>query len=527
MRVGIAQIDSRVGDFRANAARILAAAEIAARDGAELIVFPEMVVTGYPPRDLLLDPDFVSAAADTTAEIARKSAHLPPLVLGSVVRSSLATPEHPGLWDAALVIEGGNVTYSSAKRLLPAYDVFHETRWFVPGTSFDLVEIAGRRIGLLVCEDLWSAGYQLSPGSELERRGAELLICISASPYRRKIQAQRQRHARCRNVPVVYVNASGAQDELVFDGGSFVMASGALVAELPRFDEIVQVVDTEGPSLDSRENEDDLALDFAALVHGVRGFAAKNGLARAFLGLSGGVDSALVACVASEALGPAHVTALAIPSRYTHASSTESARELARALGIELLVHPLEPLHAAAESDLAEVMGEPDSLVRENVQARLRALILMAHVNRHGGLLLNTSNKTELALGYGTLYGDMAGTLAVIGDVTKPDVYALAQTRRLLIPEHVLTRAPSAELRPDQVDPFDYDRVAPIAEALVTGAPLPADADPMQVDRVRHLLRIAEHKRWQAGIVLKLRERAFGTGRLLPVTHAWRGLHRV
>lgn len=520
MRVGIGQIDTRIGDFGGNARRIVRACQIASEAGAELCVFPELVVTGYPPRDLLCDPAFVDAAQAAVAEVAEATRALVPLVLGCVLPSGRETPGHPGLFDAALLLEGGEVRHRVAKRLLPAFDVFHEPRWFVPGPPSEPVELGGRKLGLLVCEDLWDEGYPLSPGAELEAAGAELLVCISASPYRVGVLERRLGHARRRRVPVVYVNACGANDELIFDGGSFVTRDGQLVTCLPRFAESVTVVDTGAPP-EEVETQPVEHETFQALVLGVRGFARKNGLGRAFLGLSGGIDSSLVACIAKEALGAERVTAVAMPSRHSDLRSTQCAEQLASALGIELVVQPIESLHAALEHDLAALIGERDSLVAENLQARLRAMILMAHVNRRGGVLLNTSNKTELALGYGTLYGDMAGTLAVIGDVTKPDVYRLARHYdggRGLIPAFVFERAPSAELSPDQVDPFDYARVSPILEALVTGSPLPPGTPPEEAAQLASQLRAAEHKRWQAGLVLKLSEKSFGTGRMLPVT---------
>jgi NAD+ synthase (glutamine-hydrolysing) len=335
----------------------------------------------------------------------------------------------------------------------------------------------------------------------------------------------------------------GAQDELIFDGGSFVIgASGQLIEALPRFEEAIAVVDIDAiagaTALDSMADDADDRDTFApmpaaeelfrALSLGVRDFARKNGVRRAYIGLSGGVDSALVACIAADALGPEAVTAVAMPSRHTDPRSTESARELAAALGIGFEVASIDPLHKAFEEALAPVLagappGDAEDTTLENVQARIRAIVLMAYLNRRGGVLLNTSNKTELALGYGTLYGDMAGTLSVIGDLTKTDVYAVARwfaRERGAIPTFILDRPPTAELRPDQVDPFDYDAAAPLAEALILGAPPPPGSDPSEIARFRRLIRGAEHKRWQAGIVLKVTERAFGTGRMMPVTRS-------
>jgi len=324
---------------------------------------------------------------------------------------------------------------------------------------------------------------------------------------------QRIYHARRPACPVVYVNLCGADDELIFDGQSFFLDSdGHLLARLAAFEEEVHVVDlgpapagtaapTAGPDLDPEEEL------FRALVLGVRDFVEKNRLRHAFLGLSGGIDSAVVAIIAAEALGPERVTAVAIPSRYSDPRSTADARELAAALGIGFEVMELETLHAAAETVLAGLLA--GGTTAENIQARLRGMILMAFVNHHGGLLLNTSNKTELALGYSTLYGDMAGGLSPLGDVTKPQVMALAHwldVHHSPIPSFVLARPPSAELRPDQVDPFDYPTIAPEMEQLV------------EKNRSDAALRRSEHKRWQMGVILKVSAKSFGTGRWMPIT---------
>ncbi len=513
MRVGLAQIDCWVGDLEGNVGRCVAAAERAAEDGAELVVLPEMAVTGYPPKDLLFDESFVDAALDATEDLAERLDGAPPVVVGTVARSASRPPRHPGLYNVAAVLEEGRVRATIAKRLLPAYDVFLEPRWFLPGGPQEPVEIAGRRVGLLVCEDLWDEGYPVHPPAALRDAGAELLVCLAALPYRRGNAGARLRHARRAGLPLVHLSAVGAQDELIFDGRSFAMdAGGEVVAELPAFEEAVEVVEVptlrtttrdEGPP-DDGTDLDDLR---DALVLGIRGFVEKNRLGPAFLGLSGGVDSALVARLAAEALGPDRVRAVALPSRHTDPASTSAARDLAATLGIALDVVSLESLHEAAEESLAKVVdASPEGrLADENVQARLRMVVLMAHVNRHRGFLLNTSNKTEISLGYGTLYGDLAGALAPIADLTKLDVVALA--RHLGgIPEFVLERPPTAELSPGQVDPFDYAVEAPRLEGLVRS------------HRSDTFLRRSEHKRGQFGVILKVSETAFGSGRLVPIT---------
>ena len=524
MKVGLAQIDCWVGDLEGNVARCTAAVEEAAGGGAELVVLPELAVTGYPPRDLLLDDSFVEAAIEATSDLAERVQGAPPVVVGTVARAPHRPPRHPGLHNVVAVLQGGQVGGAIAKRLLPAYDVFHEPRWFLPGEARGPLEVGGRRVGLLVCEDLWDEGYPVHPPGELRAAGAELLVCSAALPFRAGRAEARLGHARRAGLPVVHVSAVGAQDELIFDGRSFATdADGELVAQLPAFREAVEVVDVPliprgAPPSESSTNGgggsigrrpatcplDDL---HDALVLGIRGFVEKNRLGRAFLGLSGGIDSALVARLAADALGPERVGALAIPSRHTDPASTEAAHQIASSLGIELVVIPLESLHRAAGEALGAVLdGSAEGrLADENLQARLRMVVLMAHVNRHGGFLLNTSNKTEISLGYGTLYGDLAGALAPIADLTKLDVVALA--RHLGgIPPFVLERPPTAELAPGQVDPFDYAREAPRLETLI------------QSHRSDAALRRSEHKRGQFGVVLKVSETAFGSGRLVPIT---------
>ncbi len=510
MKVALAQINPCVGDLENNVERCWQAIQQARRHQADLVVLPEMVIPGYPPRDILFDPGFCQAVFEATADLARRAAGGPPVVVGSLAPANYCPPQHPGLYNAALLLTGGKSQLVAAKRLLPAYDVFFEPRWFIPGPPLPPVAIAGRRVGFLVCEDLWDEGYNLHPPAELLAAGAELLVCISASPYRQQVMARRLRHARRHNCPLLYVNLCGATDELIFDGRSFALnRQGELTAQLAAFEEAVQVVDLppaepKAMTPESLADEEEL---FRALVLGARDFARKNGLERAFVGLSGGVDSAVVAVIAAQALGAKRVTGVAIPSRYSDPRSTECARQLAGALGIGFEVVALEPLHAAAESTLGDLLAA--GTTAENAQARLRAMILMSFVNRYGGMLLNTSNKTELALGYATLYGDMAGALCPIADVTKPQVVALAHwinATQQVIPAFTLERPPSAELRPNQVDPFDYPKVAPAMEQLV------------RQHGSNPALRRSEHKRWQMGVVLKVSEKAFGTGRLMPIT---------
>jgi NAD+ synthase (glutamine-hydrolysing) len=517
MRIALAQINPCVGDLESNVERCLTALRTARRQDAALVVLPEMAVPGSPPRDILFDPSFVEAVGEATRDLARRAAGGPPTVVGTLMASGRRLPRHPGLYNAAVLLRGGELQLAAAKQLLPTDDVFFEPRWFVPGPSLTPTTIAGKSVGFLVGSDLNDGGYEIDPPAELVAGGAELLVCIAASPYHRQVMAQRLSRACRHKSTLAYVNLCGGSDELIYDGQSFVVdEEGHVIAQLAGFEEEVRVLDLGNDAPDRRllETGSAASLDresegeiYQALVLGVRDFARKNRLDRAFLGLSGGVDSAVVAAIAAEGLGPDRVTAIAIPSRYTDPRSTTCAQELAQALGIHFEVVALERLHAAAEETLEHLLEE--STTAENIQARLRAMILMSFVNRYGGVLLNTSNKTESALGYGTLYGDMAGTLCPIADLTKPQVYALAhwiQSSRGVIPQHTLDRPPSAELRPDQVDPFDYDEVAPAMEHLV------------RENRSDLALRRSEHKRWQMGVVLKVSQKSFGSGRMIPIT---------
>jgi NAD+ synthetase len=386
--------------------------------------------------------------------------------------------------------------------------VFHEPRWFAPGPSLPPVSVAGKQVGVLFGDDLGDEKGENSPAGDLKSAGADLLVCLAASPYTHSILEQRLALARRPGLPLLYANLCGGSDDLIYDGRSFgVSAEGDALFQMAGFREDLRVVEAGGGSpagWTAASPEEEL---FQALALGVRDFMDKNRLERAFLGLSGGVDSALVAVLAAEALGPGRVTAVSIPSRYTDPRSVESARALCQALGVRFEVVELEPLHRAAESTLGDLLAEGTGA--ENVQVRLRAVILMAFVNRYGGLLLNTTNKTELSVGYITLYGDMAGMLCPIGDLTKPEVVRLARwyrEKRGAIPDFILERPPSAELRPGQVDPFDYAKVSPELERLVQG------------NQSNEAIHRAEYKRRQMGVILKVSEKAFGSGRMMPIT---------
>ena len=507
MRIGLAQIGSITGDLEGNVDRCVVAAQTAAAGNAELIVLPAMAVPGLMPRDILLDPSFIEAVGKATADLARRTRNLGPIIVGTIVPSGRVVPGHPGLLRVAVVLDKGEVTAAVGQQNLASKDVFFDTRWFVPGGASEPLDIAGRKVGVMLDNDLLADNAE-TPAAHLVGRSADLLICLAASPYRRGVNSLRVDRASATGIPTLFVNACAAADELIFDGGSFICRrGGALSVQLAHCREEIRVIDCDrgvGGAIQDRVWEDEV---WEALKLGVRAFVDGNNLDRVVLGLSGGIDSALAAVLACESLGADKITAIAIPSRFTDEHSTTSARQLAETLGMSFEVIELGSLHRAAESVLGALVEE--GVGAENVQARLRMLIMTAWVNKNGGLLLNTSNKTELSLGYGTLHGDLAGSLSPLGDLTKPEVYQLARwVNRTgdVIPSFILDRPPTAELKENQVDPFDYERLAPPLEAMVQG------------HQSNEAMRRAEHKRQHHGVILKVSVKAFGSGRLVPIT---------
>jgi NAD+ synthase (glutamine-hydrolysing) len=558
VRLALCQIDTTVGDFAGNAVRILDGLSRAEKVDADLAVFPELAICGYPPRDLLERPSFAREAARSLAFLARR-ARRTALLVGTIApnRSRVGKPFH----NVSALLEGGRVRVLAKKTLLPTYDVFDEGRWFEPGDGCVVLPFRGERLGLPVCEDLWNDKdfwrerrlYRDDPGEALLRRGATLVVAISASPFsegkphlRRRMLA---RYARDGRVPVAHLNLVGGNDELVFDGGSMVLdGRGRVAARAALFEEDFVVADIvrDGrgvarvvpvPGDQARDLADDADGDpleslRRALVLGIRDYASKCGFKTAVLGLSGGIDSALVAALAVEALGKGNVTGLAMPSPYSSEGSIADARDLARNLAIRFDVLPIGPLFEGARRTLAPLFkGLPEDVTEENVQSRLRGLLVMAVSNKKGPLVLTTGNKSELAVGYCTLYGDMCGGLAPISDLPKMRVYALARhlnarAGRPLIPEASLVKAPSAELRPGQTDQDSlppYPRLDAILESLVernlsveaaarrTGAPLAL------VKKIARQVDRAEYKRNQAAPGLKVSAKAFGSGRRIPI----------
>ena len=542
MRIALVQVNTVVGDTDGNAGRILDAVRRAAGQRAELVVFHEMSVSGYPPQDLVERPAFVAQCERALGRIVAESARHPGL--GIVVGAPMPSPGQTGkgVANAALLIADGAVLHRQDKLLLPTYDVFDEARYFEPGAAATPVRFGGETLGISICEDAWNdpalfprQPYRVDPIAMLAQQGATILINISASPFTAGKEAFRaeliRSHARRHRLPFVFVNQTGGNDELVFDGCSlWVDGAGAVRAALPAFQEALQVVDTAAPGAGvAYQPMDEDAGIRRALVLGTRDYFAKCGFSRAVVGLSGGVDSALTLCIAAEALGADNVLAVALPSPYSSRESLEDARALALALGVRLDEVAIGGLMQAYDGALAGVFaGRAPDVTEENIQARIRGNILMAISNKFGHLVLSTGNKSELAVGYCTLYGDMSGGLAVISDVPKTTVYrlcALYNAERSVIPRSIIEKAPSAELRPGQKD-SDSLPPYPVLDAILDlhieegagGAEIVARGfDAATVAWVVGAVRRSEYKRKQAAPGLKVTSKAFGAGRRFPI----------
>ncbi len=535
VRVALGQIDTTVGDLAGNVDRMSEAAAHATTAGADVVCFPELAVTGYPPEDLVLRPEFVRDNLAALQELARRTADGCAVLTGFVDRSST------GLHNAAALLREGSVEGSYHKIKLPNYGVFDERRYFVPGNASRSVRVASSELGLSVCEDAWAPG---PPFDAYASRGVPIVLNINGSPYHRHKRDERLEICRARAAEtgawIVYVNAVGGQDELVFDGGSMVVSpDGELAHHLAAFEEDLLVVEIDGRSSSAGEREpwpEGPADVYGALLVGLRDYVRKNGFREVVLGLSGGVDSALVATLAADALGPQAVRALAMPSPYSSAESVEDALEVARRLGIRIDEVRIDDTFKAYLSALEELFrGTEEGIAEENLQARIRGNLLMALSNRFGSIVLATGNKSEMAVGYSTLYGDLAGGFAPIKDVPKTLVYELVRWRNGRpgtppIPPRVIDKPPSAELRPGQRDTDSlppYEVLDPIVEAYVEEDRSPEDivaagADPALVERVVTMIDRAEYKRRQAPPGIKITPKAFGRDRRLPITNRYR-----
>lgn len=524
MRVALAQIDPTVGDLAGNRALILDRLEEAKKAGADLAVFPELAVTGYPPEDLLLRPGFVRAAEESLEQIAQAAQGIVAIVGAPHADSGL-------LYNIAAVCADGEVKARVRKQLLPNYGVFDEVRYFAPGNDLAPLDVGGTSVGVTVCEDMWQPG---PPTSELARLGARLLVNISASPFDVGKEHTREEMFRARardnNVFVAFCNTVGGQDELLFDGHSAVIDNtGEVIARAAGFEEALLVVD-----LDAKAEivpfADELEQMRRALVLGLRDYVSKNGFTEVLVGLSGGIDSALVAALAVEALGADRVHCVSMPSRFSSEGTRGDARSLAEGLGCYFREIAIEPMVETYVEALApSFTGRDPDLTEENLQARIRGTLLMALSNKFGWLLVATGNKSELSVGYATLYGDMAGGFALLKDVYKTDVFRLAKHVQV-IPQSIIERAPSAELRADQLDEDSlppYAALDEVLEAYVeedrTLEELSADGfDPDVVARAVALIDRAEYKRRQAPPGVRLRPKAFGRDRRTPITNRWR-----
>jgi len=539
MRIAIAQINTTTGDIAGNCARIVAGWRRAKAEGADLFVAPELAVIGYPPRDLLLRDGVVRAVEKATEALALEGAGGPPAVVGTVVRNCSETG--PALCNAAAFLRDGRIERVYVKRLLPTYDVFDERRYFAPGDETVVVEVAGKRVGLLICEDLWGADpidgrklYDADPPGDLMKAGLDVAIGISASPYHGGKDSHRRdlfAAEACRmGVPLVSAHQVGGNDDVLFDGRSRVFdARGQVVSCLAAFEEDFEVVDlaaTEPMTLTDPPGEAEETR--RALVMGLRDYGSKVGMTTGLVGLSGGVDSAVVACLAADAFGAKNVLGVSMPGPFTSDASKIDARGLAENLGMDLMEISIQKPYEAALSALGPVFeGRAFDVTEENLQARMRGTYLMALSNKFGHLVLSTGNKSEVAVGYCTLYGDMNGGLAVLSDVWKMMVYAIARgyVDRGVIPERTVTRPPSAELAPDQTDqdslpPYDVldrilesriERGASLSEIVATGE------DAAVVERVLRMVERNEYKRRQMAPGLKVTPTAFGVGWRMPI----------
>jgi NAD+ synthase (glutamine-hydrolysing) len=540
VKIALAQIDTTVGDFEGNLGRLVEYAGYARDRGADLVVFPELALCGYPPRDLAENPGFLERSESALEQLAHL---LPPITaLVGYVRRSRAVQGKPAA-DAAALIEGGQVVADYAKILLPFYDVFDESRYFEPGRSVCVRTFRGRRVGITICEDVWNDKhfwknrlYTRDPVEECVAAGANLLLNIASSPYNtEKIQLRHdmlKTIATRRGIPVVYVNQVGGNDQLVFDGSSLAFnARGELAARARSFAEDLVIFDTDDGTREIHAAPESTVEEiYQALCLGVRDYVHKCGFRKALVGLSGGIDSSLVATIAADALGPANVLGVSMPAPYSSPGSIRDAETLARNLGIEFRVIPITPVFESYLETLDPAFeGQPRDVTEENIQARIRGNILMALSNKFGSLLLTTGNKSELAVGYCTLYGDMAGGLAAIADVPKTTVYALARyvnRSAERIPQASLDKPPSAELRPDQTDQDTlppYEVLDAILKSYIEDN-LGADEiaarqglDPALVRETVRRVNAAEYKRQQAPPTLKVTAKAFGMGRRYPI----------
>lgn len=540
MKIAIAQINLHIGNFSGNLARMRSAIAEAKAQGADLVLLPELSTVGYPPRDFLEFQDFI-AQAEGVVESLKADAQGIAVVLGSVTVNPV--PEGKDLYNSAYFLADGEVLAVQHKTLLPTYDIFDEYRYFEPAHEWKIVEYKGQRIALTICEDIWNVGnenplYKVCPMDELIGQQPDFMLNLSASPFsfdhaKDRVHVLRANVERY-DLPIFYTNIAGAQTEVIFDGGSLVMSpNGEVYDELPYFEECIrtyELADVQACKAPKGEQpRDKMTLIHDAIVMGLRDYFGKLGFKSTILGLSGGIDSAVVAVLAARALGPDNVRCILMPSQFSSDHSVNDARQLAENLGAQYDIIPIESIYESYQEALRpHFWGKDFNITEENLQARTRGMLLMAFSNKFGNILLNTSNKSEMAVGYGTLYGDMCGGLSVIGDLYKTEVFELARFMNKdgeVIPENIITKPPSAELRPDQKDSDSLPDYAILDEVLfqyIEKRKGPKEIiaqgfDEALVRRILRLVNINEFKRYQTAPVLRVSNKAFGMGRRLPI----------
>jgi NAD+ synthase (glutamine-hydrolysing) len=534
LKIALAQKNFTVGDLAGNAEKIINTIKSAKKEHADIVLFPELALCGYPPLDLVLENDFINKNKDKIEEIAKHTESIVAIV--GYVRQ-----HNNKLWNAVAVMQDGKIIENVHKINLPTYDVFDELRYFNYINDPQPVDVVIKdnkyKLGIEICEDLWDDRYETKVTKLLAERGADIILNASASPFR--VNKIKQRIALVREkiqenkIPFVYTNLIGGQDELIFDGNSFAIdANGDFAAFMPPSQEALAFCTFKNGIAETKLSEPEpiLMQDLhAALLLGIRDYFYKSGFKDAVIGLSGGIDSALVAALATEALGKDHVYGFAMPSKFSSDHSLKDAEHLAKNLGIHFDTISVEPMYESFLGSLEkQFAGTSFGLAEENLQARVRGTILMSIANKKNALVLTTGNKTEIALGYCTLYGDMCGALGPISDLNKLDVYSLSRYINEkhgcdVIPQHTLEKLPSAELAEDQYDPFDYEVVSPLVDDLLVNKPIEKlieeIGDAELVHRILHMIRITEYKRWQAAPGLRVTSKAFGQGRKMPLVN--------
>jgi NAD+ synthase (glutamine-hydrolysing) len=539
MKIALAQINTIIGDFEYNTRKMLEYIEQARGQNADLIIFPELATTGYPPRDFLEFSDFIEQAENSIERLKKASKHIA-IVVGTPSINPVV--EGKDLYNSVVFLHGGKEIYRQHKTLLPTYDIFDEARYFEEASQWNIVSFKGKKIALTVCEDLWNLGnenplYTINPMDEMMKHRPDFIINVSASPFDYSHAAERikvlKENVKAYGIPVFYVNHTGAQTDIIFDGGSLVIAPDQQVhIELPYFQESLKIVDYQDVINNQKDNEQKkskIPLIHDALVTGIRDYFGKIGFKTAVVGLSGGLDSAVTTVLAVEALGKDNVRVLLMPSQFSSEHSIKDARDLAENLGIRYDIVPIKDIFDAYLQQLKALFENRDfDVSEENIQARIRGNLLMAISNKFGNILLNTSNKSEMAVGYGTLYGDLAGGISVIADVYKTEVYELAHyinRHNEIIPVNTIVKPPSAELRPGQKDSDslpDYAVLDPILKLYIEERKSPqeiiaAGNDEKLVKRILKMVNRNEFKRYQTAPVLRVSPKAFGMGRRMPI----------